>query len=311
MDLADLDRLGRHQHAIVTRGQLLAAGWSSSGIGRALRCGLLVRVHSGVFRIAGAPDTWRQAVMAAVLTGEPRAFAAHRTAIALHQLPRTRGGIIEIVSERHMRGRGSAVRSHRTLDLPAIDQVRIDGIPTVGIDRTLIDVGRYWPRNRVGDLLDEAVRAELTTYPRFQHRVYSLARQGRNGIGVARQVLAARGFDDGWGFEKAMLQAIRRAGLPEPTRQWRVETPEQCYYVDFAYPEVLLGIECDSMDSHATPEQLENDGVRQNRIQRTGVLLLRYSPGRLRFHEAEVTNEVAAELERRAGAAPPGFRVRS
>lgn len=295
-----VDAIASAQHGVVTTRQLLDAGASSAGISRATGRGRLVRVHRSVYRVAGAPATWRQAVMAAVLAGAPHAFASHRTGIALSGLPRTRGGIVEIVSEQHQRLQGSQVVSHRTLDLAVGDQWRVDGIPVTGIDRSLIDVGRYWPPSRVGSLLDEAVRARLTTYERFVSRVHALARPGRNGIGVARQVLADRGMDDGWAFEKAMRRALRRHGLPAPTREWPVETPVKRYFVDFGYPAANLGIECDSSMWHTLPYQFEADLVRQNAIVGEGVLLLRYTPSRLRDDEDAVIAEISRHLELRS-----------
>lgn len=176
----------------------------------------------------------------------------------------------------------------------------IDGIPVTAIERSLIDVGRHWNAQRVGSLLDEAVRAERTTYERFEQRFHALARSGRNGIGVARQVLVARGLDDGWGFEAAMSRALRRHGLPTPTREWAVPTPEHTYHVDFAFPEAMLGIECDSTLAHTQPHQFEFDLRRQNAIVRAGVLLLRYTPTALRTDEDRVISEISEELRQRA-----------
>ena len=71
--------------------------------------------------------------------GMPTSFAAIRTACALHQLHRVRGGVIEVVGERHRRTQRGAFRVHERLDLPVLDQWEVDGIPTVGIDRSLIE----------------------------------------------------------------------------------------------------------------------------------------------------------------------------
>lgn len=298
--LGALDDLGRRHHGIATYAELVTIGCSSSAISRACRSGLLIRVHRGVYRVVAAPTTWRQATMAAVVASGRGAFAAQRTALALHNLPRTRGGIIEVVAERYQPLRGTQVRTYRTLDLPAADHWMIDGIPVTAIDRSLIDVGRHWDAGRVGSLLDEAVRAQRTTYAQFEGRVHALARSGRNGIGVAREVLAARGFGDGWGFEAAMSRALRRHRLPTPAREWPVPTPERTYHVDFAFPEALLGIECDSTLAHTQPYQFEFDLVRQNAIVREGVLLLRYTPSRLRTDEVGVMAEIEEELRRRS-----------
>ena len=298
VDHRRIDELARRQHGLVARSQLIELGLNDSAIHRRRRNGHLIAAGHGVYRLAGAPTSWRQLVMAAVLRAPLNALASHRTAIALHDLG-VRGGVIEIVAERHHRSAPSGVRSHESRDLPPVDRWEVDGIAVTSIDRTLIDIGRYWPHSRVGALLDLAVRDGLTSYERFADRFAALARRGRDGIGTARRVLEARGFDDGWGFEAAMSRALRAAGLPAPTREHLVEVDGNRYYIDFAYPEVGLGIECDSTMWHTLPYQFEADLRRQNHLIRSGMLLLRYTPSRLRDDRAAVIDEISDALTHR------------
>ena len=199
------------------------------------------------------------------------------------------------------RVRLDGVRAHRSCDLPAADRSSHRGLAVTSIERSLIDVGRYHGPRSVGAMLDRAVRDGLTTYPRFQHRVWDLARQGRNGISTARLVLADRGFGDGWGFEKAMKGALRDAGLPESQREFRVHVDGHRYRVDFAFFDSMVGIECDSREWHGLQFQIDHDLERQNRILGTGLLLLRYTSRRLRDDPAGVVAEITANLEARAG----------
>jgi len=267
--------------------------------------GELMAMHAGVYRVAGAPVTWRQAVLAAVLANGPGAMASHRTAAALHECEDASEGVIEVLTPRHRRARGD-VRCHESRDVPAADCAHIDSIPVTAIDRTLIDVGRYWPPSAVGKALDFAVRFGHTTYPRFQHRVWDLSRQGRNGIGTARRVLEDRGFGDGWGFEKAMMGALREAGLPTPVREFPVKVAGKQYYIDFAYPDAAVGIECDSTMFHTLPHQRANDARRQNEILGTGLLLLRYPSAELRHEREMVQREIRENVEQRT--LDPQFR---
>ena len=259
-------------------------------------------MHRSVYRLAGAPTTWRQLAMAATLAGGDGTYAAHRTAAALHPLFKTFGGIVEVVSEGTPRLHGIAIKSHRTFDLPAVDQWTVDRIPTVALNRTLIDVGRYWDYKRVKQLLDHATRDGLTSYKAFEARVHALAKQGRNGIGTARQVLQSLGMDGTWGFEAAMRRALHEAGLPKPKREHRIEVGEQRHYIDFAYPEAKLGIECDSVEWHTLPSQVAADDRRRNRINGSGFLLLSYTCEQLRFEKKEVIDEIAFHLRERTQA---------
>lgn len=307
MDIQDLDRTAARQHGLITFAQLLALGLSSSAIGRLEQRGRIVRVHRGVYRLIGSPMTWRQDVMAAVLAGGDGSYASHRTAAALHPLFKTRGRIIEILSEHERSLKGVGARSHRTLDLSAVDRWVIDGIPVTAVNRTLIDVGRYWTVGRVWSLLDHAVRDELTTYESFEARVHALARQGRNGIGTAREVLLRLGLDGTWGFERAMRHALRDAGLPKPIRELRVDIGLNRYYIDFAYPEANLGIECDSTQWHTLPSQVAAGLKRANDINGSGFLLLSYSSSQLRDEESGVIAEISRHLRERSPQSD-GFR---
>lgn len=302
MDTDEFDGIAAAQHALITIDQLTGLGVSPTAVARLVRRGRLERIHAGVFRVVGSPRTWRQEVMGIVLAARPDGLASHRTAAALHPLFRTRGGIIEIVSERERSFRQAGVRSHRTRDLPAIDRSVVDGIPVVSVDRTLIDVGRYWGAARVETLLDHAVRDGVTTYQSFEARVHALARQGRNGIGTAREVLLRAGLDGTFAFEKAMRRAIHDAGLPKPIREFRVDVGLQRYYIDFAYPEAKLGIECDSIEWHTLPSQVAANLRRRNEISGTGILLLHYTCDRLRDDRDAVTAEIARHLRERSPA---------
>src|SRR5205807_1953428 len=126
-------------------------------------------------------------------------------------------------------------------DLPAADRRIHNGIRVTSIERCLVDAGRYHGPKTIGAWLDHAVRDGLTTYVRFERRVGELAARGRNGIGVARLVLSDRGFGDGFGFEKAMVVAMREAGLPKPQREFRVRVDGHRYRVDFAFSDSMVG----------------------------------------------------------------------
>ncbi|MFN8051881.1 MAG: hypothetical protein U0Q22_10615 [Acidimicrobiales bacterium] len=303
MDLSVLDPTAGRQHGLITAAQLSMHGFSPKRIRHLAGRGFLIRATDGVYRVAGAPVTWRQRVMTATLAGGESALASHRCATGVWRCEGARPGVIEIVSDRHFRCQHLDVLAHESRDLPVADRWVVDGIPVTSIERTLIDVGRYLPPAMVGAYLDHAVRAGRTTYERFERRTQELARRGRPGIATARQVLTARGFGDGWGFERAMRTAMREAGLPAPTREHRVRVGKQSYFIDFMYPEALLGIECDSKEWHTLPYQIDSDLARQNDILGEGILLLRYTKALLKEDPRRVTDQIRRHLEQRRGLA--------
>ncbi|MBX7070444.1 MAG: type IV toxin-antitoxin system AbiEi family antitoxin domain-containing protein [Microthrixaceae bacterium] len=92
MGYEDIDELGVRQHGLVTTTQLAALGYSPTTLHRMCGAGRVARMHRSVYRLAGAPTTWRQLAMAATLAGGEGTYAAHRTAAALHPLFKTFGG---------------------------------------------------------------------------------------------------------------------------------------------------------------------------------------------------------------------------
>jgi very-short-patch-repair endonuclease len=59
-------------------------------------------------------------------------------------------------------------------------------------------------------------------------------------------------------LEDRLVELIRRYGLPEPVRQYRLETMR----FDLAYPEVPLDVEADSRLWHTTPADRRRDEAR-------------------------------------------------
>ena len=69
-----LARIATGQHGLVTRGQLLAAGISSSAIDRPVLKGALIVQHRGVFRVGHAAPNREARFLAAVLACGARAL---------------------------------------------------------------------------------------------------------------------------------------------------------------------------------------------------------------------------------------------
>src|SRR5262245_4270982 len=79
-----IHELAARQHGVVSRRQLLDAGWHRSLIGRAVEADRLLPVHAGVYavghRAIGDDGRW----MAAVLAGGAGFVLNHLSAAALH-----------------------------------------------------------------------------------------------------------------------------------------------------------------------------------------------------------------------------------
>src|SRR6266566_8313723 len=75
------------------------------------------RLSKGIYRLGGAPPTWRQKLLATCFAAGPDAVAAHLAAAALHHLPagRTRLEITVPEGRRFRRDNVIATRAHDCL----------------------------------------------------------------------------------------------------------------------------------------------------------------------------------------------------
>jgi len=137
--------LARRQHGLLTTAQLSDAGIDPRTLARLVRPGLIAPMRRGVYRLPGAPATWAQAALAAVLAAGPDALTSHLTAARLWGLlgpgsgpgPRLSPGrgpsAIHLTCPRQLRRRG--VIGHVRAVPPPQHRVRL-GIAVTGADLT-------------------------------------------------------------------------------------------------------------------------------------------------------------------------------
>jgi hypothetical protein len=111
-------------------------------------------------------------------------------------------------------------------------------------------------------------------------RLQDLNRQGRRGAGRLQRMVdeALRKPTPHSGLERTFLWLLDSAGYPEPARQFGVDIGwERPVHIDFAYPLLLIGIETDGYEPHASRGQWELDRRRDAALALLGWLILRFS----------------------------------
>lgn len=272
MNDAVLFELASRQHGLVERSQV---PFSNAAFTRRVRSGLLIRVHPGVYRVAGAPTTREQRLLAACLAAGPGSAVSHRTAAHEWELAEF-ADVIEIVTPRPQWPRLKGVRVHRSNDLVPNHLAVRHGIPITKPLRTLVDLGQSAPW-AVADALELGLANRLFTMKAVDAALEEFSRRGRTGIGVLRRIVDARalerGIPDGL-LEPRFARLVRRAGLPMPDFQVWVGPGIR---VDFAYPEQMIAIEVDGFGSRRTPAELDAHNARQNELVLLGWTVLRFS----------------------------------
>lgn len=270
----------RTQHAVVDRATALASGLDASGLAREVAGGRLERLQAGAYRVAGAPGSWEQVVLAAVLAVGGDAVASHRSAARLWDL--ADGDSTVELSVRRGRGpepRGAIV--HRSSDLAGEWCTQRRGIPVTNPLRTLVDLGAVAPGRVVSDALERALVGRLVSVAAVERARAAHARPGRSGSGVLRRILDARALGDRPAesvLEARMAALLVRHGLPSVAFQHEVRAGGRFVArVDFAYPAQRVAIEVDGLSAHASAAALQHDLTRQNLLVSLGWTALRFT----------------------------------
>jgi hypothetical protein len=274
-----LAALAVRQFGIFTRDQALRLGYSPGGIARRLRAGRWMRVYRSVYRLQGVPESSNQRYLAATMYGRPDALLAGEAAGHKWGLAACRAVPPLIVTSRNLTDPHiSLIRVPEPL--PAIDRAVVDTIPITTTTRTLIDLAATVSPGRLQHVFDSAITRRLTTPDRVALRLQELNRRGRRGAGTLQGMVdeALRKPAPHSGLERTFLWLLSSAGYPEPARQFPVDIGwERPVHIDFAYPPMLIGIETDGYEPHASRSQWELDRRRDAALALLGWLILRFT----------------------------------
>lgn len=266
-------------HGLFTTAIAADHGLDRSRLHRWTSTGRVERVAPAVYRVSGAPPTWRQELLA-VVWSSPWTLASHRAAGALRGLDGTRPGRVEVVTPRWTRRRRRGVIVHESLDLRPCDVDEVDGIPCTTLVRTLVDLPAVVHEFRAGQALDHAARGDRSVLARVRSRHLEVARRGRDGTVALRGLLAERGAGDGIpgsGFERRALRLIEDSALPRPVCQHQVVDGSFTCYLDLAWPRHMVAMECDSLAHHFGERAHRWDRERRRTLTRLGWSVLEFT----------------------------------
>jgi predicted transcriptional regulator of viral defense system len=259
------------EHNAVFRGaHARACGLSEKQITGRISLGLWQRLYDDVYIVAGAPLTWKGALLAACWAGGFRSAASHRSAAALWQIAGGRQSIVEVTCPRWRRAQHDGLVVHETKALEAVDIVAIEGIPVTTPERTLLDLGAVCHESVVEMALDAAEHRNLVTRASVEATLCRLGKRGRNGAGTLRRLLAARKPErrsPESEMETTLIRCLRRNGWPEPVPQYEIRHGGVFIArVDAAYPQWRIAVEYQSDEHHSGRRASERDNDRRLRI---------------------------------------------
>jgi hypothetical protein len=177
-------------HGVFRGAHARLCGLSKHQIEGRIELGLWRRLYDDVYIAAGAPRTWKGALLAACWAGGFRAVVSHRSAAALWKLAGGRKTVVEITCPRWRRAQHAGLVVHESTRLDGSDLAVIEGIPVTTPERTLLDLGAVCHESVVEMALDKAENTGLVTRESVKATLDRLAKRGRRGAQALRQLHA-------------------------------------------------------------------------------------------------------------------------
>jgi very-short-patch-repair endonuclease len=265
--------LAARQHGVVGRAQLLAAGLSSSAIGRRVDAGGFHPLYRGVYAVGHCVVSRLGLWMAATLaTG---GVLSYRSAGALWCV-RPWNGRIEITIPWRKSERPGLIL-HRAVLAP--DEITTyQGIPVTTPARTLLDLAGVLERHQLQQAINEAERLRLEGPQPNRHPT-------KRGTKALRTLAPPAHTKRDLEARFATFLDDRR--FPAPQTNTVIEGHE----VDCAWPAHRLIVELDGWEYHRTRAAFEADRRRDRRLVAAGWRVIRVT-----WRDLDEPGRLAAEL---------------
>lgn len=259
----------RQQFGCVTREQAIAYGLSERQIDYRIETRQWLVEQPGVYRHAAAPSSWEATLFAATARGE--AVVSHRCAAALWQLEIFDRPPPEITIPEGKSSRRAVDRVHESRQWDRRDQVEKRGLPTTGIERTILDCAAKVSLGTTERLAEAAIRKEMTTWLDLADCLSVHSARGRDGCLTLRRLLQIRlgnGTVPLSDFSRRIIHLLERASLPTPVVEYRISDSEgrHLLQVDLAWPNHKKAWELDGLQWHFGREDVERDRRKRNAV---------------------------------------------
>jgi very-short-patch-repair endonuclease len=264
----DWRRVAERQYAAISRDQL-REHLTNRQIDHLTANGELERVHPAVFRVAGSYPSARQRAMCALLWCGPEALLSHATAASLLRVPCLPDERVHVAVPETIRRTSAALVLHRrAFDMQ--DRIEVDGLACTSATRTIIDLAAVLDAEQLEHAFDAARRLGLTSRGSLERRAAQLTRLPRP-ISTLLLVTSPRPTESRLEVKTARL--LREKGFFPPTSQYGVGR----YRIDFAWPEKLVGLECDGFEWHGDRLAWKRDRRRVADLEHAGWRLVHWT----------------------------------
>jgi len=295
----------------LTRMQLRVLGWSDSAIDELLRAGELQSKHRGVLVPTSMEATFVNTVRAASLA-VPCGTIGRETATYWWGLDTPpEGSATGAVRMWVPPGSGAESRPGIEVRITPLqpDEIVVSaGVGFTSPARTVIDRARFGGFAVGLPLADAALRLGLCTSEDLAAVVARLDRA--RGVVAARETVRWARPGVRSHPESIVRAVLLQSGFDAPEVGYPIRDDDGYLLAeaDLCYPALLVWIECDGYDVHASREAFGPDRRRQRWLERRGWLVIRVTSDDLR-RPAQFLDDLRAALAdapRRVAALPPG-----
>jgi very-short-patch-repair endonuclease len=262
------------QHGVLTHAQLVALGVLPDAIVHRVARGKLHRLYRGVYAV-GRPQLNRHGEQkAALLACSPGSTLSHSAGLEYWRAG-PRAPQLEITICPPRRVRHPRLRIHRS--------------------RTLVDMAPRWHHGELDDTIERMSQMNLRSPEQLLNQLNS--RPTIPGSAMVHKALThwILSLTDTQ-LEQRFLPIAKRAGLPQPLRQQRVNG----HRVDFYFPDLGLVVEADSLRYHRTAARQTADARRDQAHLAAGQTPVRFSHAQITYEADHVERTLRQIASRRA-----------
>jgi len=265
------------QHSVVSLAQLERAGVSKSLRYCWVKSGLLDRLGSRSFAIAGSDPTWMRSMVAGFLDLDGRGFVAGRSGSRLNGLDGFNGNDVEFIVRRENRGvRCSGTVRSTARPIGSDDLQTIGGMRVLRPERLILESPLFgFTRDETENAIDSAIRQRLVSEQRLRTRVIDGHRGCSNGGRTLLDALVDSGGESR--LERWFLGILREAGLPRPTLQKTFRSDGRIVArVDAFFPGGLV-VELAGHGTHSSRSERQRDAQRHTELTLSGFRVLTFT----------------------------------
>jgi hypothetical protein len=287
-DIAEMIRRG---DGLATTAELLTV-MTRQQLDVQVRKGGLIRVWRGVYSLT-EPDLLLRLQALDVLIGHD-VIACMHTAAALYGFGVEDSGSVHVLDPGFRLRPTTGLMVHQRRGAPL---QLISGRHATAPAWTAVEVARAVRPPRALATLDAALRSGWCTPAALAGAADQ--QRGRRGIVSVRSLLPFADSRSESAMESEARLVMLDHGIPRPELQYLIQGRDgQCWRVDFAWPDVRVAAEYDSVEWHAGRSEMLRDKARFAGIQEVGWTVIPIVAADVRHAPSRLCERIAAHLSR-------------